>query len=213
MGHIRFAKLLAAILLVIGTLGVAGRVPAEDTSGLMKKAKKAKRLVKQGLFPRREIMGVLKTGQTRTYAPGDDGALEKGFDWPDPRFVDHGNGTVTDKVTGLMWTKNAQQIIGKHKWHDAIELCNGLDFGGYQNWRLPNVREMLSLVDYGSHSPALPQNHPFDNVKPSEFFWSSTTASKHEAQAWIVGLLNGSVHRKGKAGQTFSAWPVRRGRR
>jgi len=50
---------------------------------------------------------VPKTGQTTSYATGDDGDLEKGVAWPDPRFMDNGNGTVTDNLTGLIWLKNA----------------------------------------------------------------------------------------------------------
>jgi hypothetical protein len=50
---------------------------------------------------------VPKTGQTSSWAAGDDGDLEKGVDWPSPRFVDNGNGTVTDNLTGLMWLQDA----------------------------------------------------------------------------------------------------------
>ena len=64
-----------------------------------------------------------------------------------------------------MWTKDAQQIQGTQKWQDALNSCKNLDFAGYTDWRLPNVRELLSLIDYGSHDPALPKDHPFTNVK------------------------------------------------
>ncbi|MGD0282079.1 MAG: DUF1566 domain-containing protein, partial [Dissulfurispiraceae bacterium] len=50
---------------------------------------------------------VWKTGQTTTYATGDDGNLEKGVAWPSPRFTDNSNGTITDNLTGLIWLKNA----------------------------------------------------------------------------------------------------------
>ena len=50
---------------------------------------------------------VPKTGQTTGYATGDDGALQKGVAWPNPRFTDNGDGTVTDNLTGLIWLKNA----------------------------------------------------------------------------------------------------------
>ena len=50
---------------------------------------------------------VPKTGQTTAYAAGDDGTLQKGVASPTPRFTDHGNGTVTDNLTGLIWTKDA----------------------------------------------------------------------------------------------------------
>ena len=50
---------------------------------------------------------VPKTGQTTSYGAGDDGALQKGVAWPTHRFIDNLNGTVTDKLTGLVWMKNA----------------------------------------------------------------------------------------------------------
>jgi hypothetical protein len=51
------------------------------------------------------VMSLSKTGQTATYSSGDDGDLGKGVVWPSPRFLDNGNGTVTDLLTGLMWQK------------------------------------------------------------------------------------------------------------
>src|SRR5215831_10404550 len=50
---------------------------------------------------------VPRTGQTTSYAAGDDGALQKGVAWPTPRFTDNNNGTITDNLTGLIWLKNA----------------------------------------------------------------------------------------------------------
>lgn len=50
---------------------------------------------------------VPKTGQTTSFAPRDDGGLEKGVAWPNPRFTDNSNGTITDNLTGLIWLKNA----------------------------------------------------------------------------------------------------------
>jgi hypothetical protein len=57
--------------------------------------------------------GVPKTGQTTSYALGDDGDLQMGIAWPEPRFTDNEDGTVTDNLNGLMWTKDAQQIPGR----------------------------------------------------------------------------------------------------
>lgn len=54
---------------------------------------------------------VPKTGQTQSYTAGDDGDLQKGVAWPTPRFAGNGNGTVTDKLTGLIWLKNAKVFL------------------------------------------------------------------------------------------------------
>ncbi len=83
---------------------------------------------------------------------GQDGEIRAGADWPVPRFTDHGDGTVTDNLTGLMWTKDARititQGLGHLSWKDAINFCNNLELGGYTDWRLPNVNEMRSLIDF-----------------------------------------------------------------
>ena len=59
---------------------------------------------------------VPRTGQTVSYRSGDDGDLQPGVAWPSPRFKDHGNGTVTDRLTGLMWSRNAFPDGVKTNW-------------------------------------------------------------------------------------------------
>jgi hypothetical protein len=155
---------------------------------------------------------VTKTGQTISYVTGDDGDLEKGADLPDPRFTDNGNGTVTDNLTGLMWTKDAQQIAGEMDWYDAIDACNNLVFAGWEDWRLPNVREMLSLIDYGYYNPALTPGHPFINVPqyPGRY-WVSTTMANNSLEAMHVPIVNGAVNGMNKINNIRFVWPVRGG--
>ena len=62
---------------------------------------------------------VPKTGQTTSYGTREDGALQKGVAWPTPRFTDNNNGTVTDKLTGLIWMKNAD-YFGLRTWVQAL---------------------------------------------------------------------------------------------
>ena len=151
-----------------------------------------------------------ETGQTTSYAPGDDGDLQEGVAWPEPRFNVHKNGTVTDKLTGLIWTKNSLQIPNGMLWPDALTACNDLFFAGYDDWRLPNLRELHSLIDYGHYSPALPADHPFTNVQ-DYFYWSSTTPLFFSTtDAWAVRLGDGwvfyTVHE-----YPFFVWCVRGG--
>ena len=63
--------------------------------------------------------GVLKTGQTTTFARGDDGEYQAGVPVPNPRFTDNGDGTVIDNLTGLTWLKNAS-CLGEQTWADAL---------------------------------------------------------------------------------------------
>ncbi|MEE4112584.1 MAG: hypothetical protein V2I40_07185, partial [Desulfobacteraceae bacterium] len=60
------------------------------------------------------------TGQQKSYAHGDDGDLGMGTPWPTPRLIDNGDGTVSDRLTGLMWTKNADPTDGVIDWEDAV---------------------------------------------------------------------------------------------
>ena len=162
---------------------------------------------------------IAKTGQITCYdnsgniincmGTGQDGECQKGVAWLNPRFKDHGNGTVTDNLTGLMWTKDAQQIEGTMKWTTALIECNNLDFAGYTDWRLPNVKEFLSLIDYGEHDPALPSGHPFDDVQVI-FYWSSTNYDSFPPHAWGVYLHNGYVYNYHKITNAY-VWSVRGG--
>ena len=160
--------------------------------------------------------GVPKTGQTTPYATGDDGDLEEGVAWPDPRFTDNLNGTVTDNLTGLVWFKNAN-CFGSQTWANALSSANtlnsgecGLSDGSVEgDWRLPNVQEMQSLIDYGRYYPALPSGHPFTGVQ-SDYYWTSTTLVDDASYAQIVYLRYGGVLTEVKT-YTYYVWPVRGG--
>ena len=103
--------------------------------------------------------------------------------WPVPRFTDNEDGMVTDEMTGLIWTKNAS-CFGTAYWTTALVYCNGLadgicnvtDGSAVEDWRMPNIRELHSLVNFGTTDPALPEGHPFMNVDLDRdvSYWSST---------------------------------------
>jgi len=132
---------------------------------------------------------VPKTGQTTLYADGDDGDLEKGVAWPNPRFTDNIDGTVTDNLTGLVWLKDAN-AFGTRNWATALTDCAtlnsgeaGLSDGSVEgDWRLPNLHELESLRHMGFYSPAVPntagtgkwsEGNPFIGVQSGNY-WSST---------------------------------------
>ena len=171
------------------------------------------------------------SGQTTSYlafvdsadtseAVPDDGALRAGAQRV---FVDNGNGTITDRNTGLTWTKqsdgdgffdkddryrwtifNAGQVT-IWQWLDALQ-----GFAGHRDWRIPNARELATLIDYGRSSPAI---HPaFDSnciegcsvstcsctahsavFQEEERYWSSTTYDDFTGNAWFVDFDDGDV--------------------
>jgi hypothetical protein len=165
---------------------------------------------------------VPKTGQTTSYTAGDDGDLEWGVAWPTPRFTDNGNGTVTDNLTGLTWTRDmstpgpAACTPGVRKeWQaslDHVKCLNTNSYLGYTDWHLPNVNEMRSLIDYERTAPALPVGHPFTNVVSAGFWTSTTQISSNNRGGWVVSTINGTTIEGGKhTTQVNWAWPVRHG--
>jgi hypothetical protein len=152
---------------------------------------------------------VAKTGQTTSFASGDDGDLQEGVASPSPRFTNNGDGTVTDNLTGLIWLQNAN-CFGAQNWAAALTAANGLangqcglsDGSAAGDWRLPNLRELQSLVDYENFTPALPAGHPFTNFQ-AFIYWSSTSFATFPASAWDVFFGNGVVLFVDKAGTSF----------
>lgn len=173
---------------------------------------------------------VEQTGQTATMpldpAPtGLDGDLQTGVTWPNPRFTDNGDGTVTDNLTGLIWLQNAD-CFGQKDWATALTDANTLNTGecGLSDdseegdWRLPNIKELQSLVHFGVANPALPDTagtgqwtdgDPFSGVQPSNY-WSSTSYADNTSNAWVLILYSGYVVRDDKS-DTYYVWPVRGG--
>ena len=188
---------VALLFLFVGSSSFAGRI--------------------DGLLKAMEAIGfapVIETGQTIPYALGDDGDLEMGITWPEPRFINNEDGTVTDNLTGLIWTRNANLYEGTD-WSQALSNCSDCNVGDYNDWRMPNVKELQSLIDYGEESSALPADHPFDNVQTEsdEFedgYWSSTTYAHLSDDAWSVYFDTGIVDGDVKSSK-HHVWPVRGG--
>ena len=139
-----------------------------------------------------------RTGQTVSYGAGDDGDVQAGVVWPTPRFSDNRDGTITDYLTGLIWLKNAN-CFGTRNWSDALNLSNGLASGSCGlsdgslagDWRLPNRKEVFSLVDFSSFRPALPDGHRFTNVQSSGY-WTASTYAGDSSRAWLVIFIAGT---------------------
>lgn len=161
---------------------------------------------------------VPKTGQTTSYATGDDGEWERGMEKPPlkDRFTDNGDGSIQDNLTGLIWLKNAN-CFGMRTWNNALSDANGLQAGycgltdGSQTgeWRLPNYKELISLVSVEYNNPAMPFGHPFTYVQPFPY-WTSTTYVSLTFLASFVNMENGVVSYEVKS-HDYYVWPVRGG--
>ncbi|MBF0345517.1 MAG: DUF1566 domain-containing protein [Nitrospirae bacterium] len=161
---------------------------------------------------------IWQTGQITSYAAGDDGALKKGVAWPDPRFTLNSAQTVTDTLTGLVWTRDAgTPTVGSctgeaMNWQGTlnyVKCLNTASYLGYSDWRLPNRKELFSLLDHGAFNPPIPSGSLFSNVQ-SSYYWSSTSYALSTSIAWVVRMDVGSVLVIDKS-NGYYVWPVRSG--
>ena len=166
-----------------------------------------------------------RSGQTTTYADDDDGESKAGKPWPAIRFSANNDGSVTDNLTGLVWSKDADLMRsrdplldtddlngdGAVTWiHalDYIKKLNSENYLGYNDWRLPTLNELVSLVNQGEpDSSAWLNELAFFNAVPHPY-WSSTSGAGNAGTAWTVSMQGGHVNTAGKTG-TRHVWPVR----
>jgi hypothetical protein len=113
--------------------------------------------------------------------PSDDASAATGS------YTDNADGTVTDTSTSLRWqqagSSNAQT------WEQALAYCEGLNLGGYTDWRLPTIKELESLVDYSRYDPAI--NTTYFPSAVSSLYWASTTYAYNTNHAWGVHFYYG----------------------
>lgn len=182
---------------------------------------------------------VPKSGQTTCYndtgtvigcaGTGQDGAKLMGAPLPNPRFTDSGNGTVKDNLTGLIWLKSANcASVSPRGWSAAQTavaalqgdgtMCNLSDGSVAGDWRVPNPRELSSLIHLQYSSPALSntagtgkwtEGNPFSGVQ-STYYWSSATQVGSPGYAWYVHFGHGYVN-VGSKSSSYAVWPVRGG--
>lgn len=93
---------------------------------------------------------------------------------------------VTDLVTGLAW----QQLywLEFRPWRDALSHCENLDYGGFQDWRLPNIKELVSLLKINSYQPAT--EFPCENLAR---LWSSSSVFENDIYAYNIAIHVGSA--------------------
>ncbi|WP_167884853.1 DUF1566 domain-containing protein [Leptospira fluminis] len=114
--------------------------------------------------------------------------------------VNNANGTVTDNATGLIWESCTAGLSGSscstgtaitYTWQNALSRCNALTTAG-KSWRLPNVNELRSLVDYSKSSPAIDTTSFPGTV--SSYYWTSTSYAQSPLNAWYVYFANGQMN-------------------
>lgn len=125
------------------------------------------------------------------------------------RFLEQGK-VALDTQTGLMWTKNASLFEFPMRWEEAltaIKESNHSQLYGCRDWKLPNRRELFSLVSHEAINPSLPPAHPFVDIF-SGYYWTSSSCARLPDQAWYIHLGGARVFKGMKQG-SYMVWPVR----
>jgi len=124
----------------------------------------------------------------------------RGGPTPAPSFHDNGNGTVSDSGTGLMWQQGDGQNVTRRTWEDALDYCEGLSLGEHSDWRLPNVRELESIVDSDHINPCINTTY-FPDCR-SSVYWSSSASTSLYA-TWDVYFWTGHVFDTNRTDQDY----------
>ena len=112
---------------------------------------------------------------------------------PASRFQDNGEATVTDQSTGLMWARCPEGLSGTgcaagaaatFTWEAALVRARDSSLAGYTDWRLPNIRELSSIVEERCYDPAI-NLAVFPNT-PASAFWSASPDGSSSSYAWYV---------------------------
>jgi Protein of unknown function (DUF1566) len=128
---------------------------------------------------------------------------------PTSAFTDNGSGTVTHSLTGLMWKQCAQGQSGANcstgstttmTWSAALAAAKNEVFAGHSDWRLPNKKELESIVETCGSNPSI--NQTLFPATPALFFWSGSSYVSGPSGAWYVDFNDGSTAAFGKAGNS-----------
>jgi len=158
-----------------------------------------------------------KTGQSICYQAGDDGTYEAGW-WKGKlnlgnkvRFISKTVGSdviVIDRATGLIWAADGNASGCKSdadSFSDCIIYAEGLTFAGFSDWRVPNIKELVSLLDYGISGLRIKQP-PFSNTTTERRYVSSTTYIEATTYCYGVDFIDGKIYSGVK---TDNVWVLR----
>ena len=162
---------------------------------------------------------ILSTGQQFCYDAqgreiscehsGQDAEYKTGIAIPENRCVVM-NDIIYDSLTGLHWPVQANVAEFPLSWQEAFDFVNDLNdsnFHNFNDWRLPNRRELHSLISYQDTRPAIDRSFSFSEIFQS-WYWSSTTAAINKRYAWYIDFNGGRLSCGGKD-QSFMVLPVR----
>lgn len=112
---------------------------------------------------------------------------------PVSRFTNNNDGTITDNITGLIWKRCSEGLSGTlcesgsattFTWQDALKFAKSSTFAGKNDWRLPNIKELATIVERQCTMPAI--NEIVFPLTPTMSFWSSTPYDANANFAWNI---------------------------
>ncbi len=112
-------------------------------------------------------------------------------------YTDLGGGVVKDNATGLIWQQATAP--GTYTWQQALEYCANLSLGGYDDWRLPAVKELATLVYGGAPTSGPSINTTYFSDTVASLYWSSTPYANDANYAWGVLFMGGGIFGSEKA--------------
>jgi len=146
------------------------------------------------------------TNATVSLSNGDDAFYGLGRS---RQFIDHGDGTLTDLATGLMWIADPSALAGDFDaagdYAAALVLCEGLSHAGYTDWRMPNIQSLFSMVNPNlAVGPYIFSDFTAENA----FYWSSTPLEASTAFRLVVDIEH-AILTPGHISASYWAWPCR----
>ena len=131
------------------------------------------------------------------------------------RFIDNGDGTVTDSQTGLMW-KQTDTMNDLKKWvnyQDSLDYTRQLreeKFAGYGDWRLPTHSEIESIYDKSFSNTDLYEKviHISNNFKPGGGFSMICQGIPGRTRTWVLNIRDGSLNSPEGAGHIGAIWTI-----
>ncbi len=121
-----------------------------------------------------------KNSYTNTFGEDND------YNINTPFYINNGNGTVTDTITGLIWQ---QTDGGEMTIENAAIYCDTLTLGGFTNWRLPTAKESFSILNHQNNNPAIDIN--FFTKTAAEYWWTSEKQNNDANKIWCTNAGGG----------------------
>ena len=134
-------------------------------------------------------------GEDHDYTSANSAVCDRAASGEDASFTDNADGTISDNCTNLEWKKCSEPDTsittcgGTHAfygWGQALVQCEGLNYGGHTDWRLPNRNELLSIVNLSAFNP--PVNTTYFPNTGLDSYWSSSTYVYATGNAWPVEI-------------------------